>query len=74
VPLELDAAYDVDDLLPAIRGGLTVDGKLYAAPFNDESAFLMYRTDLLEAAGLTMPESPTWVHRRCGAAADGPGG
>ncbi len=61
VPLEFDAAYDVDDLLPAIRGGLTVDGKLYAAPFNGESAFLMYRTDLFEKAGLTMPESPTWT-------------
>ena len=60
VPLEFDAGYDVDDLLPAIRGGLTVDGKLYAAPFYGESAFLMYRTDLMEKAGLTMPAEPTW--------------
>jgi sorbitol/mannitol transport system substrate-binding protein len=60
VPLEFDAAYEVDDLLPAIRGGLTVDGQLYAAPFYGESAFLMYRTDLFEAAGLEMPEAPTW--------------
>lgn len=60
VPLEFDASYDVDDLLPAIRGGLTVDGKLYGAPFYGESAFLMYRTDLFEKAGLTMPEAPTW--------------
>ncbi len=60
VPLEFDDAYEVDDLLPAIRGGLTVDGQLYAAPFYGESAFLMYRTDLMEKAGLTMPESPTW--------------
>jgi sorbitol/mannitol transport system substrate-binding protein len=29
--------YDVDDLLPAIRGGLTVDGNLMAAPFYGES-------------------------------------
>ncbi|HMM63713.1 MAG TPA: extracellular solute-binding protein, partial [Mesorhizobium sp.] len=56
----LGADYDVDDLLPAIRGGLTVDGKLYAAPFYGESAMIMYRTDLFEKAGLTMPESPTW--------------
>ncbi len=60
VPLEFDAAYEVDDLLPAIRGGLTVEDKLYAAPFYGESAFLMYRTDLFEAAGLTMPAEPTW--------------
>ena len=59
-PLEFDAAYDVDDLLPAIRGGLTVDGKLYAAPFYGESAMIMYRTDLFEKAGLTMPENPDW--------------
>jgi sorbitol/mannitol transport system substrate-binding protein len=59
-PLEFDADYAVDDLLPAIRGGLTVEGKLYAAPFYGESAFLMYRTDLFEKAGLTMPAAPTW--------------
>lgn len=61
VPLDgLGASYDVDDLLPAIRGGLTVDGKLYAAPFYGESSMVMYRTDLFEKAGLTMPDAPTW--------------
>ena len=59
-PLEFGADYDVDDMLPAIRGGLTVDGTLYAAPFYGESAMIMYRTDLMEAAGLEMPEEPTW--------------
>ncbi len=34
--LESDPTYDVNDLLPAIRGGLSVDGKLYAAPFYGE--------------------------------------
>ncbi len=52
--------YDVDDLLPAIRSGLTVDGKLYAAPFYGESSMVMYRTDLFKKAGLEMPEAPTW--------------
>lgn len=56
----LGADYDADDLLPAIRGGLSVDGKLYASPFYGESAMIMYRTDLFEKAGLKMPESPTW--------------
>ena len=32
-PLEFSAEYDVDDLLPAIRGGLTVEVKLYSSPF-----------------------------------------
>jgi sorbitol/mannitol transport system substrate-binding protein len=58
--LSTDAAYAVDDLLPAIRGGLTVDGKLYAAPFYGESSMIMYRTDLMQKAGLTMPDKPTW--------------
>ena len=56
----LGAKYDLDDLLPAIRSGLTVDGKLYAAPFYGESSFTMYRKDLLEKAGLKMPDLPTW--------------
>jgi sorbitol/mannitol transport system substrate-binding protein len=61
LPLDnLGADYDVDDLLPAIRGGLSKDGVLYAAPFYGESSFIMYRTDLMEKAGLTMPDAPTW--------------
>ena len=52
--------YDVDDLLPAIRGGLSVDGSLYASPFYGESSMVMYRTDLMEAAGLEMPDAPSW--------------
>ena len=61
VPLDdLSAEYDVDDLLPAMRNGLSYDGTLYAAPFYGESSMIMYRTDLMEKAGLTMPEAPTW--------------
>ncbi|MFO1105342.1 MAG: extracellular solute-binding protein, partial [Amaricoccus sp.] len=61
LPLDnLGADYDVKDIIPAIAGGLTVDGKLYAAPFYGESSFVMYRKDLFEKAGLTMPDAPTW--------------
>jgi sorbitol/mannitol transport system substrate-binding protein len=61
VPLDnLGADYDVDDLLPAIRSGLTIDGKLFAAPFYGESSMVMYRKDLIEKAGLKMPDAPTW--------------
>ena len=60
VPLNFDASYEIDDLLPAIRGGLSVDGKLFAAPFYGESSMVMYRTDLFEQAGLDMPAAPTW--------------
>jgi sorbitol/mannitol transport system substrate-binding protein len=61
VPLDgLSEEYDVDDILPAMRNGLSHDGTLYAAPFYGESSMVMYRTDLMEAAGLEMPEAPTW--------------
>ncbi|MEM9011728.1 MAG: sugar ABC transporter substrate-binding protein [Pseudomonadota bacterium] len=61
VPLnDLSAEYDVDDILPAMRGGLSHDGTLYAAPFYGESSMIMYRTDLFEAAGIEMPDAPTW--------------
>lgn len=58
---KLGANYDVEDLLPSIRSGLTTDGTLYAAPFYGESSMVMYRKDLFEKAGLTMPEAPTWA-------------
>jgi sorbitol/mannitol transport system substrate-binding protein len=57
---DLGPDYDIDDLLPAIRNGLSADGKLYAAPFYGESSMVMYRKDLFEKAGLTMPDAPTW--------------
>jgi len=66
---DLPAEWDIDDLLPAIRGGLTVDGELYAAPFYGESSMVMYRTDLMEAAGLEMPDAPTWEFIRTAAEA-----
>lgn len=58
---KLGSNYDVEDLLPSIRSGLTTDGTLYAAPFYGESSMVMYRKDLFEKAGLTMPEAPTWA-------------
>ncbi|MGF1560546.1 MAG: ABC transporter substrate-binding protein [Geminicoccaceae bacterium] len=62
VPLDdLGEGYDIDDLLPPIRNGLSHDGTLYAAPFYGESSMVMYRTDLFEAAGIEMPEAPTWT-------------
>ncbi|HET6171706.1 MAG TPA: sugar ABC transporter substrate-binding protein [Gaiellales bacterium] len=55
-----DAAYKFNDVLPAVRNGLSANGKLYASPFYAESSFLMYRKDVLKAAGATMPANPTW--------------
>ncbi|MGZ9810792.1 ABC transporter substrate-binding protein [Pseudoroseicyclus sp. H15] len=62
VPLDnMGDDYAADDLLPAISDALSVDGTLYASPFYGESAMVMYRTDLAEEAGVTIPENPTWT-------------
>lgn len=63
-----DAAYDIDDLLPAMRNGLSSEGKLYAAPFYGESSMLMYRKDLTDKAGVTFADRPTWDQVRDAAA------
>jgi len=56
-----DRTFDQGDILPPVRSSLTAaDGKVYAEPFYGESSFLMYRKDLLKAAGLKMPARPTW--------------
>ena len=60
-PLNFSAEYDVNDILPAMRGGLSHDGQLYAAPFYGESSMVMYRKDLTDAAGITLPANPTWA-------------
>jgi len=52
--------YDFADLLPAIRDGLSYQGVLFAVPFYGESSFTMYNRRILDEAGLTMPDAPTW--------------
>ena len=48
VPLTFTTEYDINDLIPAIKEGLSVDKKLYAAPFYGESSMIMYRKDLFK--------------------------
>jgi sorbitol/mannitol transport system substrate-binding protein len=70
VPLrDMPDGYDVEDILPPIRAGLSIDDTLYAAPFYGESSFTMYRTDLFEKAGLQMPAAPSWDFIKQAAAA-----
>ncbi len=52
--------YDVDDIFESVKAGLSAKGKLYALPFYAESSMTMYRKDLFEKAGITMPANPTW--------------
>jgi len=55
-----DKSYNYNDLIPAVRNGLSANGNLYASPFYAESSFVMYRKDVLAQAGVTMPLHPTW--------------
>jgi sorbitol/mannitol transport system substrate-binding protein len=56
-----DPVFDQKDILPPMTQSLSgADGKLYGEPFYGESSFLMYRKDVLSAAGIKMPANPTW--------------
>ena len=68
-PLNFGADYDVDDILPAMRAGLSHDGQLYAAPFYGESSMVMYRKDLADAAGVTINDNDSWARVMNAAAA-----
>ena len=68
-PLEFSDEYDVDDMLPAIRAGLSADGTLYAAPFYGESSMVMYRKDLTDAAGVTIADNDSWDNVKAAAEA-----
>ncbi len=57
---EADAEYNLDDILDPIRGALSLDGALYGVPFYGESSFLMYNQEIMDAAGITVPDEPTW--------------
>ena len=58
---QADANFDSADLLPPMTKLLSGDdGKLYGMPFYGESSMLMYRKDIFQQKGLTMPEHPTW--------------
>ncbi|WP_027928072.1 ABC transporter substrate-binding protein [Amycolatopsis benzoatilytica] len=52
--------YDENDFIPSIRQSLSYENQMYAVPFYGESSFVVYRKDLFQKAGLTMPAHPTW--------------
>ena len=68
-PLSFSEAYDVEDILPAMRAGLSHEGTLYAAPFYGESSMVMYRKDLADAAGVTIGDNDSWDNVKAAAAA-----
>jgi sorbitol/mannitol transport system substrate-binding protein len=58
--LSTDSSYNQSDLISGIANALSYKGDLYALPVYGESSFVMYRKDMFQAAGLTMPQNPTW--------------
>ncbi|WP_235916255.1 ABC transporter substrate-binding protein [Antrihabitans cavernicola] len=56
--------YDEQDFIPSLQKSLSYQGSMYSVPFYGESSFLMYRKDLVEAAGMQMPPNPTWEQVR----------
>ncbi len=62
--IQTDAAYNLKDVLPTVRAGLSVGKALYAAPFYGESSMTMYRTDLFAKAGISMANRPSWEQIR----------
>jgi sorbitol/mannitol transport system substrate-binding protein len=56
-----DKAFDLPDILKPMQESVKgTDGQMYAVPFYGESSMLMYRKDIFQQKGLTMPEHPTW--------------
>nr|WP_321459813.1 sugar ABC transporter substrate-binding protein [uncultured Cohaesibacter sp.] len=68
-PLNFGADYDLDDMLPAIRNGLSYNGQLFAAPFYGESSMVMYRKDLTDAAGVKIADNDSWDNIKAAAKA-----
>jgi sorbitol/mannitol transport system substrate-binding protein len=61
-------AYDLNDVIPKVRLGLSYKSHLYALPFYGESSMTYYNKKLFASAGLTMPLHPTWDQIRSFAA------
>lgn len=53
-------AYNFADIFPSMTAGLSYEDGVYALPFYGESSMVFYRKDIMEAAGITVPERPTW--------------
>ena len=65
--VELPEGYiETGDFLEGPVESVTYDGKLYAVPWFTDAGVLYYRRDLLEDAGLPVPETWTQFKAACG--------
>jgi sorbitol/mannitol transport system substrate-binding protein len=56
-----DKSFDQSDILPSMTAALSYNGKVYGEPFYGESSFLMYRKDVFQKLGISVPSNPTWT-------------
>lgn len=63
-PDSVQPDYGFDDLLEGVRLGISYEDELYSLPFYAESSMLMYNTEIMDAAGIEIPEQPTWEEIR----------
>jgi ABC-type glycerol-3-phosphate transport system substrate-binding protein len=62
IPLDdLPKSYNYEDIFKSVRDALSSSDHLWALPFYAESSFTMYRKDLFDGAGLSMPAQPTYT-------------
>ncbi len=57
--IDQDKTFDVNTLIPQVRGYYTVGGKLYSMPFNSSNPVIYYNKTLFEKAGLNPNDPPT---------------
>lgn len=58
---QLPENYDLNDVLQPFRDAVSYQEKLHALPFYGESLMTYYRKDLFEAAGIQMPDAPSYT-------------
>lgn len=67
--LSFSDSYDINDVFPAIRTGLSDNGALYATPIYGESSLVLYNADLLNDAAVQISDNDSWDNVEAAAAA-----
>lgn len=57
--------YNLDDIPAAAWEGVTIDGKIYGVPIVANTLHLIYRKDVFEKQGITVPETYDDVIKMC---------
>ena len=55
-----DAGFDIDNFIPSLLDANGGNDGLFALPFYAESSIIMFNKELMDAAGIDFPQTPTW--------------